>query len=245
MRAHRWILSAALGLGLSSTAFAQTVPSPAQTPSPPVPAAAQPPAPIPDDAPRPVAASDTGISNVASHWLVSGFAGGNFDRDGNNASPDFGGQIAYLWNGVLGAELLGNVTPSFKLNNALISGNPNVNTYMANVIGAIPFGTDGRIQPYISGGLGAVQMRSDVFNVAIGGTTGFTQSNQATFGGNVGGGLMAFAGNVGIRGDLRFFHAFQDNRFSTDATAPEDQFTKNLLLGLDIWRANIGVAVRW
>jgi hypothetical protein len=61
----------------------------------------------------------------------------------------------------------------------------------------------------------------------------------------VGGGLMAFAGNVGIRGDLRFFHAFQDNRFSTDVTAPEDQFTKNLLLGLDIWRANIGVAVRW
>lgn len=176
---------------------------------------------------------------------MSGFAGTQFDTNGNNASPDFGGQVGYLWNGVIGAELLGNVTPNFKVNNALVSGNPNVNSYMANVIGAVPIGGDGQFQPYVSGGLGAIQMRADVFNVAIGGTTGTVASNQAKFGGNIGGGIMAFAGNIGIRGDVRFFRAFQDDTLSTDLNSPQDAFTRNLLSGLDIWRANIGVAVRW
>jgi len=230
MRAHRWILSAALGICLSSTAIAQTVPSP--NPGPP---------PTP-----PLGPPNAFVGSVRSHWMASGFAGTNFDIDGANKSPDFGGQVAYLWHGLLGGELLGNVTPSFKLNNLLVSGTPNINTLMTNAIAAIPLGTDGRVQPYISGGLGAMQMRSDVFSVDIG-TTAATalHTNQSTLGSNLGGGVMAFAGNVGIRGDIRFFHAFDSSGFSSDASTPEDIFARSLLQGLDIWRANLGIAVRW
>jgi len=249
MRTDRWILAAALSLGLAGYASAQTPPSPAQAP-PPAPAGipAETPPPVPDDAPRPISTSSSSHLSVGhgqNHWLASGFAGTNFDTNGNNASPDFGGQVGYLWKGAVGAELVGNVSPSFKLNNALVSGDPNVNSYMANAIGALPLGADGQFQPYISGGLGAMQMRADVFTLALSGVEGTSSSNQTRFAGNIGGGFMAFAGNFGVRGDVRFFHAFQDNRLTTDANTPQDVFTSNLLSGLDIWRANIGVAVRW
>jgi len=249
MRTDRWILAAALSLGLTGYASAQTPPPPVQAP-PPTPGgvpATPPPAPLPDDAPRPSPGTSSSVSlgHTRNHWLASGFAGSNFDTNGNNASPDFGGQVGYLWNGIIGAEVIGSVSPSFKLNNALVSGDPNVNSYMANAIGAVPLGADGQFQPYVSGGFGAMQMRADVFTLAISGVDGTASSNQSRFAGNIGGGFMAFAGNIGVRGDVRFFHAFEDNRFTTDATSPEDVFTKNLLSGLDIWRANIGVAVRW
>jgi hypothetical protein len=55
---------------------------------------------------------------------------------------------------------------------------------------------------------------------------------------------MAFAGNVGIRGDVRYYRAFNSD-VSTNATTAADVFAQNLLSGLDFWRANIGIAVRW
>ncbi len=242
MRAHPLVIAAVAALSLSSPAIAQTPPSPVPAPPPTAAPPFEPPAPPP----RPQS-TDHFVVTRPSNWILSGFVGSNFgpDNDPDSVTADFGGHLGYLWRGRIGGELVGTYTPGFRLNNALVNGSPNVNTYMANVIGAIPLGADGRFQPYISGGFGNVQMRADVLNVAIGGVTGVTRSNQSRFGGDLGGGLMGFAGNVGFRADLRFYRAFETDALSPKAATPENVFTSALLSGLDIWRANVGLAVRW
>ena len=212
-----------------------------QTP-PPTP----PPAPAPDPAqPQPVPQKGGApLSDPTnSYWTASGFVGSNFGARADNASVDFGGQLAYLYRGAIGAEFLADFAPRFQMHNALLADSPNVNSYMANVIGAVPFGWEVRVQPYVSAGLGGIQLRSDMLNVAAAVST-TTSANQSRFGGNIGAGIMGFAGNVGIRGDVRYYRAFKRD-VSTDATTPADVFAQNLLSGLEFWRANIGIAVRW
>jgi hypothetical protein len=166
------------------------------------------------------------------------------------ASYHFGGQLSYLWRGMVGAEFLGDFSPSFRVDNsvAAVSGNPHLNTYMANAIGALPLGAGGRVQPYASGGFGAVQMRADVFNpVATPIATPVptfttTSTSQFDWGGNIGGGVMFFADRVGFRADLRYYRARTNNNISR---VFQDQQTEILLSGLTFWRANLGVALRW
>lgn len=81
---------------------------------------------------------------------------------------------------------------SSAIDNAVLAEHPNVNSYMANIVFAIPLGREGQVTPYISGGVGAIQM--------------WTRHS--------------------------------------DRPRPWD-FTEGLLSGVSIWRANIGVAVRW
>lgn len=95
---------------------------------------------------------------------------------------------------------------------------------------------------HLSAGLGGVQLRSDMINL---GTTSTTSANQMRCGGNVGAGVMGFSGNVGIRGDIRYYRAFYNSDVSTDTGTPADVFAQTLLSGLDYWKANIGIAVRW
>jgi len=181
-----------------------------------------------------------------NHWTAAGFVGSNFGARGGESSVQFGGQVAYLYRGVIGGEALADFAPHFRIDNPLLAGNPAVNAYMANVIGAVPIGSEARIQPYVSGGLGALQLRSsDIRTPAVPTSNLTTSSSQTKLGGNIGGGVMGFAGNVGIRADVRYFTVFS-NTISTDPNiAAADLFAQNLLSGLDFWRANIGVAVRW
>lgn len=210
-----------------------------QTPPP-----APPPAPAPaQPAPPP---SKIEVSDApASQWMASGFVGSNFGAAANNASVEFGGQLAWLYRGAIGAEFLADFAPNFRLNNTLLADNPNVNSYMVNVIGAVPIGgSEARVQPYVSAGLGGVQLRSDMINIASA-VSATTPANQMRFGGNVGAGVMAFSGNVGIRADVRYYRAFTNNDLTTNTSTPADVFAQNLLSGLDFWRANLGIAVRW
>jgi hypothetical protein len=204
--------------------------------------------PPPPPAPAPSQPVPPGTVNVheptTSYWTASGFVGSNFGAGADSASVDFGGQLAYLYRGKIGAEFLADFAPHFRINNALLADNPNVNSYMLNVIGAVPIGSEAQVQPYVSGGLGGIQLRSDMFNIASAVPGMTTEANQTKFGGNVGAGVMAFAGNVGIRGDVRYYRAFNSD-ISTNATNAADVFAQNLLSGLDFWRANIGIAVRW
>lgn len=182
-------------------------------------------------------------SGVPSHWTAAGFVGSNFGAASNSSSVDFGGQVGYLYRGIVGGEFLADFAPNFNLNNALLSDMPNVNAYMANAIVAVPIGSDGQLQPYISAGFGGVQLRSNVLSDAA--IPLNAQSNtQIKPGGDIGFGLMGFARSVGIRGDVRYFRAFTSNTTTTGSTIT-DVFAQNLLSGLDFWRANIGVALRW
>src|SRR3954470_6004617 len=115
--------------------------------------------------------SDSGWwSNNPSHWTAAGFVGSNFGGSNlggattNSSSVDFGGQVGYLYRGVVGGEFLADFAPRFDMNNALLTERPDVNSYMANAIVAIPMGADHQIQPYLSGGFGAIQMRSTVLS---------------------------------------------------------------------------------
>jgi hypothetical protein len=213
-----------------------------------------PPAPVPtptttaQPATTSTSSSDSGLHDqTESYWTAAGFVGSNFGARADSASVNFGGQIAYLYRGAIGGEFLADFAPHFRLNNVLLADNPMVNSYMFNIIGAVPLGGEAHVQPYVSGGLGGIQLRSDMltFSTVPGGVTTTTTANQTRFGGNIGAGIAAFAGNVGIRGDVRYFRAFTNNDVTTTATTPADVFAQNLLSGLDFWRANIGVAFRW
>ena len=200
-----------------------------------------PPAAVPPATPSVVA------GETISHWTVAGFVGSNFGKSTLDPSVSFGGQLAYLWKGVFGAEALADFAPSFKLDNALLSENPRTNAYMGNLIVALPLGASGEWQPFVSGGAGSISLRAVVFNALLPHVsgeipTGTSTNDQFKFGWDVGGGIMGFKGMVGFRADARYFKTESN---STNQTTPIGAFTDSLLTGLDFWRANIGVVVRW
>ena len=80
-------------------------------------------------------------------------------------------------------------------------GSSSVLTLMSNLLVAPGFGA---VHPYVLGGVGLMRAHTDfepssLFNLS---------DNQ--FAWDVGGGAMVFFGHVGIRGDIRHFHSFQD-----------------------------------
>jgi hypothetical protein len=77
-----------------------------------------------------------------------------------------------------------------------------------------------------------------------GGVVDLTTSSVSQTGGgwNTGGGIMAFAGKIGVRGDARYYHA---NTITLDATNLANRVTQSLLSDLHFWRADIGVAFQW
>jgi hypothetical protein len=124
-----------------------------QQTSPPPSAAAYP----PDNAPYP----------IASHWLVSGSIGSDFENDADDPSVNFAGTAGWLYHGVIGGEFQANFTPDFNLNPAIVSAapfladEPSINTYMLNLIAAAPLMAGGQFQPYVSGGPGWFKMHGD------------------------------------------------------------------------------------
>jgi hypothetical protein len=125
---------------------------------------------------------------------------------------------------------------------------------MLNAIVKAPFGGVGRFEPYISGGLGAISMRSSTFTV-VGSTTitgnlvptlSTVNTTQTKFGTDIGAGFFAFANKWGIRGDVRHYRAstFDQDKLQNGPTFADD-YTQSLLSGLTFWRANLGVAYRW
>jgi hypothetical protein len=192
-------------------------------------------------------AQSTGITR--NHWIVSGSVGSNYGGSATRErSANFGGQFAYLWKGVIGAEALTDFSPSLRIDNLALAQHPQVNSYMANVVLAIPLGGDGEFQPYISGGVGGVHLQTTVFNVAFANPSGTapigtSDSGRGKLGTDIGGGVMGFAGTVGFRADVRYYKVPTET--TLESTSAVGLFTEGLLSGLSIWRANIGVAVRW
>ena len=81
-------------------------------------------------------------------------------------------------------------------------GQANVLTLMSNlVLSPMLFSY---VRPYGVGGFGLMRVTSE-FN-----PTSLLQLNQSDIGWNIGGGVMVTYGHVGVRGDLRFFHGFND-----------------------------------
>src|SRR5688572_2826500 len=179
------------------------------------------------------------------------------------ASFAFTGQIGYLWNYV-GIEGVFDFTPSIDVTR-LEFEDPSANSYMANMILAIPTGRERRFQPYVSGGLGAIKMSTGSQNIFFSGALAddvvdFPGASRTKFGWNLGIGASAFgAGAFGVRGDLRYFKAgassnsdvFNSDDILEDAIdgvlepGSADSLTRELLSGIAYWRANLGLAFRW
>jgi hypothetical protein len=226
-------------------------PPPAPEPEPPQVAAAPPPPPPPPPAPY-----------VPAHtylpWVASGFVGSSFSTSNNtilqsvnsdNSVPagfTYGGQVAYLWHGIVGGEFLADFAPDVGLDSILFASQPHVNSYMGNVIGAYPFGSDGQFQPFISGGFGSIGMRADLLTgFDVNGNQITSSSNQAQWGSNIGGGIMAFANRWGVRGDVRYFRASTNNDTFSSNDPVDDRVTKALLSDLGFWRGTLGLSFRW
>jgi len=210
------------------------------------------------------------VGTTASHWIASGFVGSNFNNNSSSLlgasttnsnstvsgnSVDFGGNVGYLWHNIAGAEFLAGFTPNFEMQNSLApaGATPWVNTYMVNAVGAAPLGSGGMFQPFISGGVGAITMRglNNSSNITNTGSVSTSASNlgnnlfnpdESRAGGDIGGGLMAFMGGWGVRGDVRYFRAFESDNAVTSTV---NSGSTDILPGLNFWRANIGVAFRW
>jgi hypothetical protein len=182
-------------------------------------------------------------------WFASAFVGSDFGQSADESSVDFGGALGYT-SGWFGAEFLAGFTPNFQMSNRFFVDEPQVNSYMFNLMAGVPIGSEKSWQPFVSGGLGALTLRSD--DLSGDDPNDFNEnfaSDDTQFGGNVGFGIMGFANNVGVRADVRYFRAFGDNALENaldlNPGTFDDDSPINILPGLDFWRANIGLAFRW
>jgi hypothetical protein len=181
-----------------------------------------------------------------NQWIGSGFFGWSFGQAGDSLliqddanAVAFGGQLAYLWRGIVGGEFLAEFTPSFDALPVNVD-NPRVNTYMANAIGAYPF-RDGTILPYASGGFGGVQMNAEVFDDLGTGS----RDSEMRWGTNIGFGAMAFPqGRIGFRGDVRYYKASTNDTLDPEAGL-NSNIVQELVSGVHFWRTTAGISFRW
>ena len=201
----------------------------------------------PNDAPYP----------IASHWLLSGSLGSDFENDADDPGVNFAGTAGWLYRGVIGGEFQANFSPDFNLNPAIVGAapfladEPSINSYMLNLMAAAPLMAGGQFQPYVSGGPGWFEMHGDT----IAGDNNIDLDKTDT-GWNIGAGLMGFLGQLGVRADLRYFKVSgsefqgvdQGVLRSNHGAVVDDQegsVNANLLSGISFWRGNVGVALRW
>ena len=108
-----------------------------------------------------------------------------------------------------------------------VTENTNVLTFMGNFMLAPKFGP---IQPYGLAGIGLIRTSFE---------GGGDDQNQAGY--DLGGGLMAFfSSHVGIRGDVRYFHAFEVLDLSRFPSLNLNQETK-----LDFGRFSVAVVFKF
>jgi len=230
----------------------------AAIPEPP-PAAPEPPRVAAPPPPEPPPVATSGIAPAVAPappgeyfgWLATGFIGSYFGAGGQSTQADningsltYGGQIGKMY-GHWGAEVVADFAPKYKIDSLALSEHPEVNAYMANVVGIWNTRFQTRVQPYFSGGIGTIQMHASVLPAtALTGSTANTKVWENRFGWDVGGGFFAFAGrSIGFRGDVRYFSA--NNSTDNINDSPSQRVSSALLSGLTFWRANIGVAFRW
>ena len=127
---------------------------------------------------------------------------------------------------VLGVEVDIGYAPDFYGDAPALSSN--VLTAMGNVM-LVP--NVGPVRPYLLAGLGLIKTHAELTTANI----ISTRDNQ--LGWDVGGGLMGFVGeHVGLRADLRYFHAFESRTVLGFMSGD----TK-----LDFARASIGLVLRF
>jgi hypothetical protein len=189
-------------------------------------------------------ASAAAPAKASADWLFTPFLGTTFggSADVNGVSGTFadefeqklnyGASLAWMGGGVIGFEVDFGYSPNFfgvSDTNASFNlvGDGNVTTAMGNIVVGAPLGG---VRPYASGGLGLIASRVDNPGQF------FDKASTQDLGMDVGGGVMFLGGNVGVRGDLRYFRSLQNS----------DPNGVDLSLGsFRFWRGTVGVTFKF
>ena len=171
-----------------------------------------------------------GAPSVArADGYVNPWAGVNFGSELANGRAGFGVNAGAMGAGVIGGEVAFGYNPSF-FGTQNDFGNNTELDLMGNLIVGLPIGgTHGQgFRPYVTGGVGLIRTQVD------GGTVFNVQTSNNDWGWNLGAGAMGFFNDhVGLRGDLRYFHALNGN------------IINGLDLGtLHFWRLGAGIVIR-
>lgn len=178
---------------------------------------------------------------IAEHeFVVSGFIGPTFGDVVDDADAGIGGAFTYLRGGMFGGEFIANFTPDLNFGSNLVEDSA-VNDFMFNGIAALPLGEQGRFQPFVSAGLGAMTISAtiddpeDLFDV-----------DDTQFAGNVGFGLMGFGDQWGFRAGMRYVSGFDEDPIPGDLDLSADLVdATDVLADVSYWRGDVGVAFRW
>ena len=159
------------------------------------------------------------------------FAGVTFGDDAPASKFTAGAGLTFM-GGIAGFEFDFGYTPDFfgEESDFALIGDSNVTTFSGSLV--IGPSVAGKVRPYGVAGLGIVRSRiSDAEDLFDDITT-----NDLAF--NVGGGVIAMMSDrVGIRGDVRYFRALQDNEDDDDVDVSIGNF--------GFWRATAGISFRF
>jgi hypothetical protein len=148
-----------------------------------------------------------GVRAASAQSFISPFIGYSFGGDAGcpeianceNKTRNLGVAFGSIGS-VLGAEAEFSFIDNFFGDSPGASSN--VMTFMGNFMLAPKFGV---LQPYGVVGLGWIKTHAEV---SLG---GFIETNNNHLGWDIGGGFIGYFGDhFGLRGDVRYFHAFQD-----------------------------------
>ncbi len=183
-------------------------------------------------------------SKAAADWLFTPFLGSTFGGSANigvdgeafkdefERKLNYGASLAWMGNGGVGFEVDLGYSPNFfgvsdtssRIN---LVGDGNVTTLMGNLVLAAPSGS---LRPYASAGVGLIKAKVDDTQQFFG------KVSTSDLGLDAGAGLVFLAGNIGIRGDLRYFRSLQNN----------DPDGVDLALGdFRFWRGTVGVTFKF
>lgn len=182
-------------------------------------------------------------TQASADWLFTPFVGATFGGNaevggsGDSFKNDFERKISYgatlgwMGAGIIGFEADFGYSPNFfradeNSENFNLVGDGNVTTLMGNLVVGAPMGP---IRPYASGGVGLLKSKVDSAGQ-------FFDASRSDFGYDVGAGVMALGGNIGIRGDVRYFRSLQSN----------DSDGIDFSLGnFKFWRGTVGVTFKF
>ena len=176
-------------------------------------------------------------AGAQADWLFTPALGTTFGADSfGRENPMFGAAIAWVDEEAFGWEIDLGYAPEFfdGADGAGVVNGGSVMSVMGNALVGFPVGS-GAFRPYLTGGLGLMQMR-------VVSDSGLFESSTAEFGYNLGGGAMAFFGSrFGLRGDLRYIRSFQNQAPSWTRGVDIDVAPGNF----DFLRASAGVTFRF
>jgi opacity protein-like surface antigen len=147
-----------------------------------------------------------GLKDTQAQGFISPMFGYNFGGDAGCPEITNCDDKAFNWGvgfgalgAVFGAEL------EFAYTDQFFGEAPNQDSSVLTLMGNVMLAPKiGAVQPYGLAGLGLIKTSVDLT------PSGIINEDNNNFGWDVGGGLMIFFGNhFGIRGDVRYYHAFQ------------------------------------